>query len=900
MKTNDAVASHSKAAARRRGLLMSATIPLAVLTAAPAWAGDDETAVEEVVVTASPIRDSLAKSLQIQREANNIVNVIAADTIGRFPDATAASALARLPGVGVQRDQGQERYIQIRGAPTRWTTVALDGVNVLGAEDRIFRFDSVPAAQISEVILNKTLTPDQPAEALAGRVNIATYSPLDNPGFHAYGDLGGGFVDLGDGPVKQYSGKVSWANDTWGFSLIGSHYSFEQQTDNSEPRFDAVGLTQMRFTKYIIERQTESYSARVEYAPSDNHRFSLTHLKTEFNDFEQRNWYRFQYDKAYSGTRNFQTADLVGVPQDGSFADGVYSNGVWFTVLHGDHKLGGWNLDWDLAYTSTEFNTHYPSVTQQISSGLSAVPSAANTVYLPSMQVQVNAKPGGFPKAMLYDTILVNGVPTRGAYRTSLNQLSLTEEFATESSSQLETKAYTVKADVDREWTSFGADATFRAGFQVDDRSQDSQTVALVRPDGTVVSGNRNGFNLRQVSGELGLPWTPIALVTTNPWDSSHDRGFTATLIDNKTMRKQLDALMAAARAANEAGTGNYAVYDFDPRAANTVDETVAAAYAMNSWDWSRHHLVMGVRVEHTKIDTDGLATVGGSLDPISVSSTFTKVFPSVHYTYDFRDDVKLRAAFISGSARPSLADMRATVSVNDTAQTVSGGNPNLKPETAYGVDLSAEWYFAPDALLAVSAYHREVKDVLFESTEVIDNEDYNFDGMDRRGYLLTSEFNGKSGHLSGVEFVYYQPWSFLPGWLSGFGFQGSVAFTTGEFKTPDGETVKFPGTSDRILGVTLFYEKHGLSTRLTYQHRTDWLDEVFPSGSAANSNLYWDATQRLDLSVRYQVNEQVSFFLDANNLTDETGVRYQGREDRPYEVETFGRKYLAGVRFNF
>lgn len=111
---------------------------------------------------------------------------------------------------------------------------------------------------------------------------------------------------------------------------------------------------------------------------------------------------------------------------------------------------------------------------------------------------------------------------------------------------------------------------------------------------------------------------------------------------------------------------------------------------------------------------------------------------------------------------------------------------------------------------------------------------------------------------------------------------------------------MKFPGTSDRILGATLFYEKHGLSTRLTYQHRTDWLDEVFPSGSSANSNLYWDATQRLDLSVRYQVNEQVSFFLDANNLTDETGVRYQGREDRPYEVETFGRKYLAGVRFNF
>ncbi|HQT52950.1 MAG TPA: TonB-dependent receptor, partial [Phenylobacterium sp.] len=76
--------------------------------------------VSELVVTA-PIRESLEKSLAIQKEADNVVNVIAADTIGRFPDATAAGALARLPGIGVQRDQGQERYIQIRGAPTRWT-----------------------------------------------------------------------------------------------------------------------------------------------------------------------------------------------------------------------------------------------------------------------------------------------------------------------------------------------------------------------------------------------------------------------------------------------------------------------------------------------------------------------------------------------------------------------------------------------------------------------------------------------------------------------------------------------------------------------------------------------------------------------------------------------------------
>src|SRR3546814_16311281 len=118
----------------------------------------------------------------------------------RFPYTTLFRSLARLPGIAVQRDQGQARYIQVRGAPTRWTTVAFDGINVLGAAERIFRFDSVPAALLSTAELTKTLLPNMPAEALAGRVNITTYSALDNPGFHGLIHAASGFVDTGDGP----------------------------------------------------------------------------------------------------------------------------------------------------------------------------------------------------------------------------------------------------------------------------------------------------------------------------------------------------------------------------------------------------------------------------------------------------------------------------------------------------------------------------------------------------------------------------------------------------------------------------------------------------------------------------------------------------------------------------
>ena len=896
--------NHQRLSARRAGahtrrtlLAISASLPILAAAAAPALAADAE--VSELVVTATPIRESIEASLEIQKASDNIVNVIAADTIGRFPDATAAGALARLPGVGVQRDQGQERYIQIRGAPTRWTTMALDGVNLIGAEDRIFRFDSVPAAQISQVVLNKTLLPSMPAEALAGRVNIETFSPLTLPGFHGTFDAGAGFVDMGDGPVKQYSGRLSWSNGTWGGSLIGSHYSFEQHTDNSEPRFDTVGLASQRFTKYVIERVTESYSGKIEYSPNDDHYISLTHLVTEFEDFEERNWYVFSYNNAFSGTRNFETADLVGVPMTASFANGIYTNGVNFSVLHGDHRVKNWDLSWDLAYATTEFNNFYPNVGQGVSTGTSR-PSIANTAFLPSMTVRVNATSNGIPLHTLYDTTLVNGQPTRGQQRTSLNQMSLTESWASESTARLETEAVTVKFDGSRDWDSFGAQATFSAGFQYDDRAQENDITNLVRPNGTVVSGNRSGFPLETNGALLGLPWDMRTLFGSTVWDQDMDRGFTAVHIDTARMRDGVLALMDAARAANAAGTGNFAVYDIDPRLSNSVDETVASAYAMNRWKWDRHTLTAGVRVERTEVGSQGLALVGNVLTPLSFTTEETNVFPSLHYGFDYSDTLKLRAAFITGSARPSLEDMRATVTVNDTSETISGGNPFVTPEKAYGVDLSAEWYFAPAALLAASFFHREVDNVLFDSSRIVGDDSYNFGGVNRSAYTLSSIQNGRSGSLTGLEFVYTQPWTFLPGWLSGFGFQGSVSFTTGEFETPTGETVEFPGTSDQITGATLFYEKYGLSSRLSWQHRTDWLDEVFPSGSSANSNLYWDATERLDLSVRYQVNETYSLFLDANNLTNERGFRYQGTEDRPYEIEGFGRKYLMGVRASF
>src|SRR5690606_7276459 len=106
---------------------------------------------DSVVVRAEPIAESEFAALQAQRSSTSLVNVVAADSIGRFPDQNVAAALSRLPGIAVERDQGQERYVNLRGAPSRWTTIAFDGVNVISPAGRVARLDTIPSSIASQV-----------------------------------------------------------------------------------------------------------------------------------------------------------------------------------------------------------------------------------------------------------------------------------------------------------------------------------------------------------------------------------------------------------------------------------------------------------------------------------------------------------------------------------------------------------------------------------------------------------------------------------------------------------------------------------------------------------------------------------------------------------------------------
>jgi TonB-dependent receptor len=175
----------------------------------------------------------------------------------------------------------------------------------------------------------------------------------------------------------------------------------------------------------------------------------------------------------------------------------------------------------------------------------------------------------------------------------------------------------------------------------------------------------------------------------------------------------------------------------------------------------------------------------------------------------------------------------------------------------------------------------------------------FDFGGVDRSGYDFISTLNGDNGKLYGLELAYLQQWTFLPDPLDGFGFQGNVAFIGGSFDTPDRRGASFPGTSDTIINASLFYEKFGASVRLSYQWRSDWVDTLGGLGTGSSGDERRAAYGNLDLAIRMAVTPQLTLFFDANNLTDETYVAYQGIRSQPTEVEQIGRRFMGGVRFN-
>lgn len=184
--------------------------------------------IEEIVVTSS--RASQLLALQRKRSAENILDAVSADTVGKLPDFNAAEAIQRLPGLSVELDQGEGRYPIIRGIDSNLNNVTIDG-NSVGAPEgsgRRVALDVVPSDLISVVEVVKAVTPDLDGNAVGGNINIITRSAFDSPDSFAYVSGRVGYNDKSD--RVPYGGSAVWGSklgpaENVGIVIAGSYYN---------------------------------------------------------------------------------------------------------------------------------------------------------------------------------------------------------------------------------------------------------------------------------------------------------------------------------------------------------------------------------------------------------------------------------------------------------------------------------------------------------------------------------------------------------------------------------------------------------------------------------------------------------------------------------------------------
>lgn len=887
----------------------------------------------EIIVDGTrPIAESEAAALRIQRLSDNLVSVLSADSVGRLPDQNIAQATGRLPGLAVERDQGQARYISIRGAPNYWTTLSFDGINVVSPEGRDARFDSIPSAIASQIIVSKAITPDMPGETVSGNVNIITRSAFDYPGMRAFGKAGGGIAELGD--REEYEANLV-LSDRWnvgglgeiGLLVSGSYYQRNMITDNFEIDWERVTQDQRqgagsrfwaRETEnklYRLTRKNWSVSGRLDWRPDDDNEISLRSVYTIFTDFEARDNYIFDMDDRQGDlVANSAPCDVAVNPSPTTtgYADicigntpligtvyGIdinqratlrdFAQSIFTNTMEGKHTFGdsGLRFEWLGNYTRSRDDR---SVV-----GEGRFNSPSTRTLRPTIAYDFTNPLRNTPQ--LFNTLQLSG-PTRfqrGAAVTAID--TFTKPLSEFRVADLvdDTDAYTGRAILAYDTEFLGGNATFKAGFQYDQRTKQSVNEQIQLTTAAQFS-------------TIGAPIDYNAFSIDLPFQGNIPMGYTFRYFDIDRVEQVADAARANfpfTRLVDE---------DYEVR------ETIYAGFLMGTlrYDWGS--IVGGVRVE--RVENRGIAT------GITAESADTLFFPSLHVNYNVSENGKFRIGYTTGAARADYDLLRPNVQINDANETISGGNPAIRPERSWGLDSYLEWYIMPQGFMSIGVFYRDVRDVLYTDRRTFNSDALNFGGVDRSGYIFSGIANAGEGRIIGVEMaaqLQLEPFTEdlgLPGWMGGFGITANLtlndseatkpAFGTGATAIP-ARTVRLPGTSDVVYNIGGYYEKYGFSARLQYQRRSTWLDGIANDLTDAGDT-YWAADDEMDFSMRYAFNRNFEIYFDASNLLDQPGRRYSEpgnlltatgtptpfTDNLTIEFEQFGRRYTGGVRITF
>ena len=834
----------------------------------------DET-IEEVVAV-GVIFEGQAKALDTQRNSDRILNVISADGIGKLPDRNAAEAVQRLPGVSIERDQGEGRFVAVRGLPAQWSSASMNGDRIPTAEEettsRATAFDFFPTEMIQSIEVSKALTPDMEGDAIGGNVNFITrMAPedtlLDVTVGTNYSDKAGkaGYnlnIMAGD---RSEDGKFGY--------IINATTNFRHwATDNFEPRRNDDGsIYRLELRDYTGERDTRGLNGAVEYNFDNGDSIYARTLYGTLIDDETHYKHRYRFDKQ---TQN-PDGSIDGGRVELQHIHNILTTELTANEIGGEHFVGtDSKLDWKLATYDNHF--YYGDV-----------PNSSDNSYFVAKFTQKDVVFDG----LQYDEDgegRSNNFIDGGSSSPTRPSTHLQDGFQMDPSQMKLADIELYKVDV-REKDKIVAQLDF-----THDMSYDLQLKTGMK--------YRQKERIARFSDEFYTLKAGEADVLLSDFNLRNQPGRSDFLNDINAKYDQDFSQVASMSDVEDFWTDNRDKFELDNGESATVEnggalsrnfdveETHMAAYGMATYHLNDEtKMVGGLRIEQTDTQVDGYLSVDGVTTPRKENKKYTSVLPSLHVTHALAEEQNLRFALTRSFARPDFGALTPGGSYSEADGTLQSGNPDLDPTYSDNLDVMFEQYFGNVGIVSAGAFYKHITDPIFRERGTGE-----FRGQSVK---TVREENGDTAWLGGVEFALSRRLDFLLDDLYNFGVQANYTRMRSVMELPDGRKAPITRQADELYNASVFYDDNKFAVRLAVNHKGDYILE---HGSSSDFDEIYGGNTSVDFSASYTHSDDLMFYFDANNITNEPLKYYLGNKNRPTQTEYYGYRMSAGVKYSF
>lgn len=817
--------------------------------------------VEEVLVVGQAAQ--IQRALDRQRYADNMISAINADAIGQLPDNNAAEALQRVPGLSIERDQGEGRFVRVRGISPDLNSVSVNGTQVPAPESgsRAVALDVIPADLLSSLVVTKTLTPDMDANSIGGSIDVKSLSAFERDGgfytlraeagYDAHSEetspalalTGGNTFQLSEENRLGIAGALSWENRKFGSDNVETSGAWDFDEDEA-------ALEEIEQRDYTIERERMGAALNFDLELGLDTSLYLRTLYSEFSDDEQRQANVIEFgeealnddDELEFDGKGRKVGDVGLAEIKRELKDRKETQRIFSSTFGGQHYVNDWTID---------FSAGFSKASEDDPGGIG----------------------GATFKADAFDGIgfTHSRKPKIIASQDSLdpNNYELDEiEYETAQTSDIQKS---IKFDFTRDLYINDNPALVKFGIKASQREKKQNINEYVFED-----LDDQGFT----DAELSL---------ANFTEGRVDYGLGA--FGPKISADQVNQLVDSLNREDFIDEEKSRIADY------TINEDIQAAYVMGRIDIDELRILAGIRYEGTEHALKGVRSDGdANFQDVNEKNDYSHVLPALHARYQLSDETQVRAAWTHSVVRPSFEQLAP--SFVDDGEEAEFGNTQLKALESANYDFGIEHFTGAAGTVSAFVFYKDIKNFVYE-TDIAGSS-----GWEDYDEVITFE-NGENADLMGLELAYSQKLNMLPAPFNGLMLSTNATFSESNARInsfDEGESISrditMPNQSDLTGNFIIGFEHNALMLRLAANYKSEYLLEV-DDITDKRKDVYQSAQTQLDFSANYAIQENLKVNFEVANITDEPYYTYSNQEKYNAQFEDYGQTYRIGVSYS-